>query len=190
MTTRSLITRSGETAALLQLAALDARIRQADRTSLEIARQVNKHRLGIETLTRFLDGDRARLAQLGLRDERRSRIERAIEARQGEIARLAEELDVDRRRAEPTLERVRETIRAARDEREKILQLLDGALVAHYQSLIHRGELSFIVMVRDGCCAGCAFRFPPALMEELQRLEAIVTCPRCERMVYGRGLDA
>ncbi len=184
--------RDGELAALLQLAALEARIRQAERTGLEIVRQLNQHRVGLETLTRFLGDDHAQLAlaRLGRRDQERARLERSIADREKETARLAEVLDLDRRRGEPALERVRESIRAARAEREQILRRLDGALVARYEGLTQRGTHSFIVPVRDGCCGGCALRLPPALTDVLQRPEVTATCPRCERMLYGRGLDA
>jgi predicted nucleic acid-binding Zn-ribbon protein len=184
--------RTGELAALLQLAALDARIRQAERTSLELARHLNEHRVGLETLTRSLARDRDQLASAGRGggDQERARLERSIADREREMARLAEVLDLSRRRGEPALERVRQSIRAAGAERERILRQLDGALAARYEGLVQRGTHAFIVPVRDGCCGGCALPLPPMMTDALQSPAVTATCPRCERMLYGRGLDA
>jgi hypothetical protein len=184
--------RPGALAALLELAVLDARIRQAERSGLEIVRQLNEHRVGLETVTRLIDDERYQLAvtRHGARDEERARLERSIADREKHAGRLAEVLDLNRRRGEPALERLRENIRAVRAEREQILRRLDRALVAGYEDLARRGMHSFIVPVRDGCCGGCALPLPPPLTEALLGPDVTASCPRCERMVYGRGLDA
>jgi predicted nucleic acid-binding Zn-ribbon protein len=187
---QSLVTRTGDLASLLQLVALDARIRQAERTELDIVRRVNEHRLGIETLTRFIEDDRARLGKLGERDGGRARLEWLIETRQRQITGLTGALEVDLRCAEPALERVRETARAAHSERDQILRSLDRALVERYEMLMRQGTLSFIVPAKDGCCGGCAARLSPASAENLQQRDTLVICARCGRMLYGRGLRA
>src|SRR5262249_12492177 len=161
-----------------------ARVRQTERTDLEIVRRVNEHRVGIETLTRFIQDDRARLAELPYRKkDERARLEWGIEIRQRQIDLLVEALDLDRRRAEPALERVRETARAAHSEREQILRSLDRTLVQRYERLIERGTLSFIVPMRDGCCGGCAAQLSSASIESLRQCDRLVICPRCERML-------
>jgi predicted nucleic acid-binding Zn-ribbon protein len=184
------IVRAGELPALLQLLVLDARIRQAEGTSLDIVRQLNEHRLGIQSVTRFGNKERAQLAGMARDDRDRARIERLVRDREQQVVRLAEILDQDLRRSEPALERMREAIRVSRNEREAILRKLDCALVARYEELLERGVHTFIVFVGDGSCGGCGLRLPSSLMDVVRRPDTIASCPRCDRMLYGRGLDA
>lgn len=189
MSTSSLSLRAGEVTALLHLAALDARIRQAERVELEIVRQLNEHRVGMETLARFIEDDRSRLVTMLGDASGRARIERAIDARHQDIGRLAEALELDRRRAEPALDRLHQTLKVAQTERERLLQGLDRPLLARYESLVERGTLAFIVPVRDGRCAGCSLVLSAALLDSVQRPDVIGACPRCERLLYGRRMD-
>jgi predicted nucleic acid-binding Zn-ribbon protein len=190
MASSSWTTRDGELAALLQLAQIDARLRQAEQSSLDIARQLNQQRLGIETLSRFVSNDRDELARHERRDEEAARLERFIHAREKQLAQLSELFGADRLRAEPLLERVRATADAARAEREQLLRRLDRPLISRYEELQQRGATPFIVPMRDGCCAGCAAALATALVDVLRRPKVVAPCPRCERILYGRGLDA
>jgi hypothetical protein len=183
-------TRRGELATLLQLAQLDTRIRQAERSVLEIARQLNEHRFEIETLGQFVHNDRVQLTKRERCDEQSVRLEQFIDTREKQIAQMSERFDADRRRVELPLERAREIIRAARAERGKLLPLLARPLVAHYESLAQRGATPFIVPVRGRRCGGCALPLSRALVDVLQRPDVIAPCPRCGRILYGRGLDA
>jgi predicted nucleic acid-binding Zn-ribbon protein len=184
-----MITRTGELAALLQLAALDAQIRQAERTESEVVHHLNGYRVGIAMLARYIDENRARLAS-SERGEQRLRLAEVIQTKEREVASAAQTLDEDRRRAEPVLERVRKFVGDARSKREGILRTIDPGLAARYHGLMQRGRLAFIVPVRDDRCSGCLERIPGEAIDRLKQPGAMAVCPRCERMLYGRGPHA
>jgi len=45
-----------------------------------------------------------------------------------------------------------------------------------------------LVLVKDGCCQGCFMQVPPQLYNELQRGDAVHTCPMCQRIMFWEPL--
>jgi predicted nucleic acid-binding Zn-ribbon protein len=41
-----------------------------------------------------------------------------------------------------------------------------------------------VVAVSNGTCLGCHMNIPPQLYNQLQRADAILTCPQCHRIIY------
>jgi uncharacterized protein len=78
------------------------------------------------------------------------------------------------------LERVQQEVRAK----------LDEAIMKRYDFLLEKRGNIAIAALQNGVCQVCHLNIPPQKFIEVQRDEAIYTCPHCQRFVYWAGSDA
>jgi predicted nucleic acid-binding Zn-ribbon protein len=94
------------------------------------------------------------------------------------------------------LEEKRGTLQTRMDAAQaqlNILQKKRSATVAEipppvfsrYEFIRNRLEHPVIVSVNQGVCSGCHIAIPPQTFMELQRGQQILSCPNCQRLIYG-----
>jgi predicted nucleic acid-binding Zn-ribbon protein len=54
-----------------------------------------------------------------------------------------------------------------------------------FQSVRSRVGNLTIAKVENAVCAGCHMNIPPQMYNELQRFEALMYCPHCQRLIYS-----
>ena len=87
------------------------------------------------------------------------------------------------------LQRVKNKIAIKRDERKRLVSGLDEMLLARYQRIRdNKGGLA-VTPVKNGACGGCFRRIPPQEMQELKKMDRIITCEGCGRIIIWRGED-
>jgi hypothetical protein len=78
---------------------------------------------------------------------------------------------------------------AFREERAKIVDVIDKELYNLYMSLIESGKGTAVAEAKEEVCQGCNMNIPPQLFVEIKRNEEILQCPQCHRILFYRTLD-
>ena len=69
-----------------------------------------------------------------------------------------------------------------------ILETVDPDILKAFTSVRDRIGRLAIAKVDDAVCAGCHMNIPPQMYNELQRFEALMYCPQCQRIIYSSKL--
>ena len=117
-----------------------------------------------------------------------------IDRLEAEVKELAKELEKRKKKLVADKEQVNLQSLQVDDRLAKLEMLqqevrakLDEAIMKRYDFLLEkRGDIA-IAAVQNGICQVCHLNIPPQKFIELQRDEAIHTCPHCQRFVYWAG---
>lgn len=127
-----------------------------------------------QLLQKSVQMDELRTEISGL-EESLSSLEQSADAQKGEIRARIGRLEEDIAR-----------ITASRDE---IIKHLPSSMMRRYGMLREQRRGIAVVEARDGSCLGCNMQLPPQLYNTLFRLDDIITCPHCQRILVLRRED-
>ena len=99
-------------------------------------------------------------------DEQRRRYEEDKAEMAKELNSVAEELDICARKS------------------EEIRKKIPAELLRKYEQIKNATRGVAVVAVWKEVCDGCHMSMPPQLYNELQKSNALITCPNCSRIIY------
>jgi len=70
--------------------------------------------------------------------------------------------------------------------REDTVKGLPASVMKRYARLRDQRKGIAVVEARDGNCMGCNMHLPPQLYNTLYRLDEVITCPHCQRILVMR----
>ncbi len=108
----------------------------------------------------------------------------AIEKRRETVDRLAEELGATVESFERVSAELEAAIAEARQQRETVVEKLDGKLLADYEDIREKSGGLAVVPVNGRLCTGCRVSISVMLLEELQKGNKLVRCENCRRILY------
>jgi len=143
----------------------------------------------------------ALLSEIEAIKEANSRMEEEILQVMDEVEELKKDLSKREKDAGITLEKVeaeRKELqeRMVRDEkvwseqmerREVLSKQIESKLVKLYDTLKEKRQGVGVVAVKQETCQGCFVNVPPQLFIEVQKNNALVRCPHCNRILYWEG---
>ena len=143
----------------------------------------------------------ALLSEIEVIKEANSRMEEEILQVMGEIEDLKKDLSKREKDAGITLEKVEaerkelqekmvrdEKVWSEQMERRKTLsQQIESKLVKLYDTLKEKRHGVGVVAVKQETCQGCFVNVPPQLFIEVQKNNALVRCPHCNRILFWEG---
>ncbi len=71
-------------------------------------------------------------------------------------------------------------------ERDAVLGQLDSNTKARYNRVKQQGRGIAIAAVIDAVCQVCRMNIPPQLFNELMRMDEMLMCPNCQRIIYPK----
>ena len=71
--------------------------------------------------------------------------------------------------------------------REAVVKQLESNLYKLYSTLKEKRRGVGVVSVKQEICQGCFVNVPPQLFIEVQKNNAVVRCPNCNRILYWEG---
>lgn len=71
-------------------------------------------------------------------------------------------------------------------ERGTVLERLDSKTKEHYSRVKRQGRGIAIAAVTDAVCQVCRMNIPPQLFNELMRMDTMLMCPNCQRIIYPK----
>jgi hypothetical protein len=100
-----------------------------------------------------------------------------------ELLELGERIGQEKKRLEESLGKVDGALATKKRKRTMVTKKISPELISLYQALTQRRRTA-VVPARFGTCQGCNMKIPPQLFNEVQRSEAIIVCPSCNRILY------
>jgi predicted nucleic acid-binding Zn-ribbon protein len=100
-----------------------------------------------------------------------------------ELLEMEQKIGAERKRLEESLGRVDGALASRRRKRTMITKKLSAELIGLYETLKEKRRTA-VVPARFGACQGCNVKIPPQMFNEVQRSEAIIVCPSCNRVLY------
>jgi predicted nucleic acid-binding Zn-ribbon protein len=100
-----------------------------------------------------------------------------------ELLKLEEGIGAEKKRLEESLGKVDGALASKKRKRTMIMKKLSPELMGLYQTLKDKRRTA-VVPARFGACQGCNVKIPPQMFNEVQRSEAIIVCPSCNRILY------
>jgi hypothetical protein len=71
-------------------------------------------------------------------------------------------------------------------ERDVVLERLDSNTRKHYNRVKRQGRGIAIAAVVDAVCQVCRMNIPPQLFNDLMRMDNMMMCPNCQRIIYPK----
>lgn len=71
-------------------------------------------------------------------------------------------------------------------ERDVVLERLDSNTKEHYNRVKRQGRGIAIAAVIDAVCQVCRMNIPPQLFNDLMRMDNMLMCPNCQRIIYPK----
>jgi len=89
----------------------------------------------------------------------------------------------EKKRLEESLGKADSELSSKKRKRTMITKKISPELMSLYQTLKEKRRTA-VVPARFGACQGCNVKIPPQMFNEVQRSEAIIVCPSCNRILY------
>lgn len=67
---------------------------------------------------------------------------------------------------------------------KRISNMIEPDLLRTYHTVKEKVGRGTIVAVQNAVCQGCNLNIPPQMYNDLQRLESLMFCPHCQRIIY------
>lgn len=116
-------------------------------------------------------------------------IKKTIAEGEKRIKELEKRRDLMQIRVNNSLKRLKEELSVLRQDREEVAKKLPEDLVKRYNFICDRRNGKAIVPVNhDAVCEGCHMHIPPQQYNELLKVDRIMSCPTCQRIIYWKGL--
>ncbi len=96
---------------------------------------------------------------------------------------MEERIGAEKRQLEESLGKADSALATKKRKRTMITKKLSPELMGLYRTLKEKRRTA-VVSARFGTCQGCNVRIPPQMFNEVQRNEAIIVCPSCNRVLY------
>jgi predicted nucleic acid-binding Zn-ribbon protein len=71
-------------------------------------------------------------------------------------------------------------------ERDVVLERLDSNTKQHYNRVKRQGRGTAVAAVVDAVCQVCRMNIPPQLFNDLMRMDNMLMCPNCQRIIYPK----
>jgi len=96
---------------------------------------------------------------------------------------MEERIGEEKKQLEESIGKAGGALTSKKRKRTMITKKLSPELMGLYQTLKEKRRTA-VVPARFGACQGCNVRIPPQMFNEVQRNEAIIVCPSCNRILY------
>jgi len=105
------------------------------------------------------------------------------------IKELEKQKTFEQKRVEHFSKELGEKLAVLKQEREEVARKLPKDLLARYDFIYrHRNGKAIVAINHDGICEGCHMHIPPQQYNELLRMDHLMFCPTCQRIIYWKGL--
>jgi predicted nucleic acid-binding Zn-ribbon protein len=114
--------------------------------------------------------------------------EKSVETLEADFADLSAEIHEKQSEIMNNAKVRRIELEEASSERDTIFSKLDSKLQAMYVKVKNKSGGVGVAAVEDGVCQVCRMNIPPQLYIELMRMDQLIQCPSCQRLIYPKAL--
>ena len=107
--------------------------------------------------------------------------------REKEVTTTLEKIEKEKKKIQEKMDQGDGLWKEQRERREVLSKQLESNLFKLYNTLKEKRQGVGVVNVKDETCQGCFVNIPPQMFIEVQKNNAIIRCPNCNRILYWEG---
>jgi len=114
-------------------------------------------------------------------------LKRDLLKREKEVTTTLEKIERERKKIQEKMDEDDGLWKEQKERREALSKQVESGLYKLYNTLKEKRQGVGVVNVRDETCQGCFVNVPPQMFIEVQKNNAIIRCPNCNRILYWEG---
>ena len=107
--------------------------------------------------------------------------------REKEGAATLEKVEKDKKKIEEKMNQSNGLWKEQKERRDVLSKQLESGLCKLYHTLKEKRQGVGVVNVKHETCQGCFVNIPPQMFIEVQKTNALIRCPNCNRILYWEG---
>ncbi len=114
-------------------------------------------------------------------------LKKDLSKREKEMGSTLEKIEGERKKLQEKMAQGEKAWTERVDRREVLSKQIESKLVKLYHTLKEKRQGVGVVSIKNETCQGCFMNVPPQLFIEVQKNNALVRCPHCNRILYWDG---
>ena len=114
-------------------------------------------------------------------------LKKSLSKREKEVAVVLEKVEAEKKIIQEKMVQDDEIWKKRMERREVLTKQLESKLCKLYNTLKERRQGVGVVSVKHETCQGCFVNVPPQMFIEVQKNNALIRCPNCNRILYWEG---
>ncbi|MEW6686498.1 MAG: C4-type zinc ribbon domain-containing protein [Candidatus Edwardsbacteria bacterium] len=100
-----------------------------------------------------------------------------------QLAKEREEIKTERGKIEKAIVKIEEDLAIEKDRRRNLTVRLSKDLLSLYERVAKGRDGIAVVNIKEGCCGGCYISLPPQRIQEIKKMDLLITCEHCGRIL-------
>ncbi len=114
-------------------------------------------------------------------------LKKNLAKREKEVVVTLEKIETEKKELQEKMSRDDLIWKGEIERRELLSKQLESQLAKLYTTLREKRQGVGVVTVKNGTCQGCFVNVPPQMYIEVQKNNALIRCPNCNRILYWEG---
>lgn len=114
-------------------------------------------------------------------------LKKDLSKREKEVGVTLEKIEAERKKLEEKMAHDDKAWNEQMERREILSKQIESKLFKLYNTLQEKRHGVGVVNVRNETCQGCFVNVPPQMFIEVQKNDALIRCPNCNRILYWDG---
>jgi predicted nucleic acid-binding Zn-ribbon protein len=114
-------------------------------------------------------------------------LKKSLSKREKEVVVVLEKVEAEKKIIQEKMVQDDEIWKKRMERREVLTKQLESKLYKLYNTLKERRQGVGVVSVKHETCQGCFVNVPPQMFIEVQKNNALIRCPHCNRILYWEG---
>jgi len=114
-------------------------------------------------------------------------LKKNLSKREKEIAATLAKIEGEKKALQEKMTCDQEALKKGGVRREAVTKRLESSLYKLYNTLREKRKGVGVVSVKQETCQGCFVNVPPQMFIEVQKDNALIRCPNCNRILYWEG---
>lgn len=114
-------------------------------------------------------------------------LKKSLSKREKEIGTTLAKIEGEKKTLKEKMARDQEILKRQMERKETVTKQLQSSLYKLYNTLKEKRRGVGVVSVKQETCQGCFVNVPPQMFIEVQKNNALIRCPNCNRILYWEG---
>jgi uncharacterized protein len=114
-------------------------------------------------------------------------LKKGLLKREKEVTATLEKIERERKKIQEKMDQGDGLWKEQKERREVLSKQLESGLFKLYNTLKEKRQGIGVVSAKQETCQGCFVNVPPQMFIEVQKNNALIRCPNCNRILYWEG---
>jgi predicted nucleic acid-binding Zn-ribbon protein len=114
-------------------------------------------------------------------------LKKSFSKREKEVAAILEKIEAEKKTIREKMVQDDEVWKKEMERRDVLSKQVESKLYKLYSTLKEKRQGVGVVSVKHETCQGCFVHIPPQMFIEVQKNNALIRCPNCNRVLYWEG---